>query len=108
MGAGVGQRGRRGVRPVRARGPARPGAGGGSRRRDRRPSRRPCRRPGPRPWRQRLMRIGIDVGGTNTDAVLLDGDRVLTEVKVTTTPDVTGGVVEALAGLRAQSGFDPG
>ena len=26
------------------------------------------------------MRIGIDVGGTNTDAVLLDGNRVLTPV----------------------------
>ena len=27
------------------------------------------------------MRIGIDVGGTNTDAVLMDGMRVLAEVK---------------------------
>ena len=28
-----------------------------------------------------MRRIGIDVGGTNTDAVLIDGDRVLIAVK---------------------------
>jgi len=36
-------------------------------------------------------RIGIDVGGTNTDAVLLDGERVVAAVKTPTTADVTGG-----------------
>ena len=36
------------------------------------------------------MRIGIDVGGTNTDAVLMQGRQVLAEVKTPTTPDVTG------------------
>ena len=35
------------------------------------------------------MRIGIDVGGTNTDAVLMDVRSVLAEVKTPTTPDVT-------------------
>ena len=34
------------------------------------------------------MQIGIDVGGTNTDAVLMDGTRVLATVKTATTPDV--------------------
>jgi N-methylhydantoinase A/oxoprolinase/acetone carboxylase beta subunit len=45
------------------------------------------------------MRIGIDVGGTNTDAVLMAGPDVLAEVKTVTTPDVTTGITEALHGL---------
>ncbi|MDX6551897.1 MAG: hypothetical protein QOH74_385 [Gaiellales bacterium] len=53
------------------------------------------------------MRIGIDVGGTNTDAVLLDGDAVLAGVKTSTSADVTGGIVAALAALREQRVFDP-
>ncbi|MEV6859483.1 hydantoinase/oxoprolinase family protein [Streptosporangium subroseum] len=48
------------------------------------------------------MRIGIDVGGTNTDAVLMDGERVVAAVKRSTTRDVTGGIVAALEGLRDQ------
>ncbi|MBB3733195.1 hydantoinase/oxoprolinase N-terminal domain-containing protein [Nonomuraea dietziae] len=48
------------------------------------------------------MRIGIDVGGTNTDAALIgDGGEVLATVKSPTTEDVTGGVAAALAGLGA-------
>ena len=46
-----------------------------------------------------MRRIGIDVGGTNTDAVLLDGGRVVHAVKTPTTADVTGGIVAALAEL---------
>lgn len=53
------------------------------------------------------MRIGIDVGGTNTDAVLLDGRQVLAAVKTSTTADVTSGIVAAFAGLQAQRAFDP-
>jgi N-methylhydantoinase A/oxoprolinase/acetone carboxylase beta subunit len=57
------------------------------------------------------MRIGIDVGGTNTDAVLMDSgsqaDKVLAAVKAATTGDVTSGIVAALAGLQAQHAFDP-
>ena len=37
------------------------------------------------------MHIGIDVGGTTTDAVIMDGRRVLGSVKRPTTEDVTGG-----------------
>ncbi len=43
-----------------------------------------------------MRRIGIDVGGTNTDAVLLEDGRVVHAVKTPTTPDVTEGIVAAL------------
>lgn len=46
-----------------------------------------------------MRRIGIDVGGTNTDAVLLDGGRVVQAVKTPSTPDVTTGILNALAAL---------
>jgi N-methylhydantoinase A/oxoprolinase/acetone carboxylase beta subunit len=44
-------------------------------------------------------RIGIDVGGTNTDAVLLEDGRVVHAVKTPTTADVTTGIIGALAEL---------
>lgn len=53
------------------------------------------------------MRIGIDVGGTNTDAVLMDGQNVLGAVKTPTTPDVGEGIVHALQLLRAETKLDP-
>ena len=43
-----------------------------------------------------MIRIGIDVGGTNTDAVLMDGQEVLHAIKTPTTADVTSGVLKAL------------
>jgi N-methylhydantoinase A/oxoprolinase/acetone carboxylase beta subunit len=48
-------------------------------------------------------RLGIDVGGTNTDAVIMDGaDRVIAKAKVPGTPDITGGIIAAIdAVLRA-------
>jgi N-methylhydantoinase A/oxoprolinase/acetone carboxylase beta subunit len=48
-----------------------------------------------------MRRIGIDVGGTNTDAVLMHGGTVIRAVKAPTSEDVTGGILEALARLRA-------
>jgi N-methylhydantoinase A/oxoprolinase/acetone carboxylase beta subunit len=51
-----------------------------------------------------VRRIGIDVGGTNTDAVLLDGDAVVQAVKTPTTPDVTSGITAALRALLAAAG----
>ena len=46
------------------------------------------------------LRLGVDVGGTNTDAVVLDADdRLLAKAKVPTTPDVTRGIDAALAGV---------
>jgi N-methylhydantoinase A/oxoprolinase/acetone carboxylase beta subunit len=50
------------------------------------------------------VRIGIDVGGTNTDAALMDGTRVLAVVKTATTADVTSGIVTALRSLVRESG----
>ena len=47
-----------------------------------------------------MRRIGIDVGGTNTDAVLLEDGRVVHAVKSPTTEDVTGGIVSSLDLLR--------
>ena len=48
-----------------------------------------------------MRRIGIDVGGTNTDAVLIDDDRVRHAVKTPTTEDVTSGIRSALDQLVA-------
>lgn len=45
------------------------------------------------------MRIGIDVGGTNTDAALLAGTAVLATAKVPTSADVIGGIAAAVRGL---------
>jgi N-methylhydantoinase A/oxoprolinase/acetone carboxylase beta subunit len=52
------------------------------------------------------MRIGVDVGGTNTDAVLVDGRDVIAEAKTPTTPDVTAGIVTALRSVVETSGVE--
>jgi len=44
------------------------------------------------------LRLGIDVGGTNTDAVVLGrDDALLARAKVATTPDVSSGIAAAIA-----------
>ncbi|AEM42846.1 hydantoinase/oxoprolinase N-terminal domain-containing protein [Ketogulonicigenium vulgare] len=48
-----------------------------------------------------MKRIGIDVGGTNTDAVLITGERVLSFIKQPTTADVMTGVVNAIKAVMA-------
>lgn len=62
-----------------------------------------------RPWclssswpKLRHMRIGIDVGGTNTDVVLLDGNTVIAEVKNPTSRDVTTGIRRGIGTIRQQ------
>ena len=52
------------------------------------------------------MRIGIDVGGTNTDAVLMDGAAVISSTKTPTTANVSAGIAKALRGVIADSGID--
>ncbi|WP_133471818.1 hydantoinase/oxoprolinase N-terminal domain-containing protein [Paraglaciecola marina] len=42
------------------------------------------------------MHIGIDVGGTHTDAVLISGDDILASTKALTSADIVTGVVNAL------------
>ena len=42
------------------------------------------------------MFVGVDVGGTNTDAVLMDGNNLAGAAKLPTTADVTSGIIDAL------------
>ena len=51
-----------------------------------------------------MRRIGIDVGGTNTDAVLLEGDTLISAIKTPTTPAVTDGIATALEQLVSSAG----
>ena len=53
------------------------------------------------------MRIGIDVGGTNTDAVLMQGRAVVGWVKTPTTADVSQGITTALFELISQTPIEP-
>ena len=54
------------------------------------------------------MRIGIDVGGTNTDAVVMDGEHVVTTTKTPTTENITDGIVSALRTVVKDSNLDVG
>src|SRR4051794_30781642 len=45
------------------------------------------------------MRIGVDVGGTNTDAVLIAGREIVASVKCPTSPDIGSGIVDAVETL---------
>ncbi|NLS18692.1 hydantoinase/oxoprolinase family protein [Rhizobium sp. P40RR-XXII] len=51
-----------------------------------------------------MKRIGIDVGGTNTDAVLIDGGKIIASIKVPTTQDVMSGVKTALSYVTGDAG----
>lgn len=55
----------------------------------------------------RDLSLGVDVGGTNTDAVVLDGDgRVLAWTKRATTDDITGGIRAGIRDVLAAIGDD--
>ncbi len=49
------------------------------------------------------MKLGVDVGGTHTDAVIVDGDQILASYKAATTGDITSGIREALQQVLLQS-----
>ncbi|MEW5922249.1 MAG: hydantoinase/oxoprolinase family protein [Bacillota bacterium] len=54
------------------------------------------------------LKLGIDVGGTNTDAIIMDKqNNLLGAVKTPTTEDVGSGILNAIDDLLAQSGVDP-
>lgn len=53
------------------------------------------------------MRIGIDVGGTNTDAVLMDGRTVVGWAKSPTTKDVSSGITNVLTDLLKKTQAKP-
>ncbi|MTD47047.1 hydantoinase/oxoprolinase family protein [Conexibacter sp. W3-3-2] len=54
------------------------------------------------------MLLGVDVGGTFTDAVLVDGDRVLTAKSPTTPQDQSLGVLAAVEAVLALAAAAPG
>ena len=54
------------------------------------------------------LRLGIDVGGTNTDGVLMSGSEVLGAHKSFTTDDISGGVISTVSELLQGSGVPAG
>lgn len=52
------------------------------------------------------MRIGIDVGGTNTDIVLMEGREVRAWHKTPTTADVTSGIINSLRHIIDEVSLD--
>ena len=53
------------------------------------------------------MRIGVDVGGTNTDAVLISGSTVISSTKQPTTSDVSSGIAKAITTLLEDAVLHP-
>lgn len=53
------------------------------------------------------MRIGIDVGSTNTDAVLINGHEILAGVKSPTLDSIAEGVAGAVHVLKKEHEFSP-
>jgi N-methylhydantoinase A/oxoprolinase/acetone carboxylase beta subunit len=53
-----------------------------------------------------MYRIGVDVGGTNTDAVVMTGREILAAVKVPTSADVTHGLIDALRQVLTQAAIE--
>src|SRR3954466_885756 len=53
------------------------------------------------------MLLGVDVGGTFTDAALLDGDRLVTAKAPTTPDDQSRGVIDAVRAALTDAGAQP-
>ncbi|KAI3328960.1 hydantoinase [Xylariaceae sp. AK1471] len=63
----------------------------------------------------KTLRIGVDVGGTNTDGVILDPSRasepdkgIIAWHKAPTTPNPSVGIDDAITTMFASAGVDPG
>ncbi|NLD19868.1 MAG: hydantoinase/oxoprolinase family protein [Clostridiales bacterium] len=55
-----------------------------------------------------MYKLGIDVGGTNTDAVLINESLdVVAEIKSPTSADIYDGIVESIRTILSQSGVNP-
>jgi N-methylhydantoinase A len=54
------------------------------------------------------MLLGVDVGGTFTDAALLDGDRLVTAKAPTAPSDQSQGVIDAIRAALSEAGARPG
>ncbi|ACA88368.1 hydantoinase/oxoprolinase family protein [Shewanella woodyi] len=52
-----------------------------------------------------VIRLGVDVGGTNTDAVLICGHHVLASTKQTTTDNIYQGIESAVTEVLQQAGL---
>lgn len=53
-------------------------------------------------------KIGVDVGGTNTDAVILDSEQhLIASVKTPTTEDIETGIEKAIKDVLDQAGINP-
>lgn len=55
-----------------------------------------------------VYKLGVDVGSTHTDAVIVDEDgRLITAAKTMTTPDVTSGIINAIESVVRDGAVSP-
>jgi N-methylhydantoinase A/oxoprolinase/acetone carboxylase beta subunit len=55
-----------------------------------------------------MYKIGVDVGGTNTDAVILDeNNQLISAIKTPTTEDVSTGIRKAIHNVLSESTVEP-
>lgn len=54
-----------------------------------------------------MIRVGVDVGGTNTDAVVMEGKKYLGGTKCPTTPDILTGVENSIRGALTEAKTSP-
>ncbi|MGL4606014.1 MAG: hydantoinase/oxoprolinase N-terminal domain-containing protein [Eubacteriaceae bacterium] len=55
-----------------------------------------------------MYKLGIDVGGTNTDAVIIDENlKVVADIKSPTSDDIYSGILEALNAILEKSNVNP-